>query len=104
MSEQMSIAFDLGMVDEPRARRSDPVTSHQAAASAKELAQQHHILILGALMAGPAGVDRIAATTRLTSYQVSKRMSELERAGAARPTGKTVQSTAGRAQREWERA
>lgn len=101
---QMSISFDLGMVDEPRARRSDPVTSHLAAASAKGLAQQHQILILGALMAGPMGVDRIAATTRLTTYQVSKRMSELERSGAAKPTGKTVLSTAGRAQREWCRA
>ncbi len=88
----------------PRARKSDPVTSHLAAASAKQLAQQHQVLILGALMSGPAGCDRIAAITRLTCYQVSKRLCELQRSGAIKLTGKTVQSTAGRAQREWERA
>ena len=101
----MQFAFDLDSgttyIDPPRARVSDPITSHQAAASAKDLAAQHHILILGALRRGPAGVDRIAAITKLTTYQVSKRMAELERSGAARLTGKTVQSTSGRGQREW---
>ncbi len=91
-------------LDPPRARRSDPATSHQAAASAKDLANQHATQILDALDAGPAGVDRIAALTRLTCYAVSKRMVELQRAGAIKLTGKTVLSTAGRAQREWERA
>ena len=54
----MQFAFDLDSgttyIDPPRARVSDPITSHQAAASAKDLAAQHHILILGALRRGPA--------------------------------------------------
>lgn len=90
------------VLDEPRARRRDPVTSHSAASAAHSLQIDHCCLILGALKRGPAGVDRIAAITKLTTYQVSKRMAELERAGAAKLTGKTVQSTSGRAQREWQ--
>lgn len=93
----------LGFFDDvPRARASDPATSHAAAASAKELSAQHAILILGALMRGPAGKDRIATITRLTGVQVCRRLVELERAKAIRPTGKTVMSTAGRLEREWE--
>lgn len=105
---QLSFELDLdsGRVHrmEPRARNTDPITSHLAAASAKELASQHQILVLGALRRGPAGVDRIAAITKLTTYQVSKRMAELQRSGAIVLTGKTVQSTSGRAQREWATA
>lgn len=93
------LAFEL---DEPRARKSDPATSHEAAISAKELQAQHCRTIVGALKRyGPSGVDRIAALTKLTNYQVSKRMCELERVGHAKPTGKDVMSLAGRAQREW---
>lgn len=96
---QLAMSFD-----EPRARRSDPVTSHLAAVSAKDLAAQHRILILGALGYGPAGKDQIAKLTKLTGVQVCRRLGELERAGAARPTGKTVTSAAGRQEREWCRA
>jgi hypothetical protein len=92
------------ILDAPAARRRDPETSKAAAAAARQVQADHCCLILGALMAGPAGVDRIAALTKLTTYQVSKRMAELERSGAAKLTGRTVQSAAGRAQREWERA
>jgi predicted ArsR family transcriptional regulator len=99
-TEQLS--FDLLCLDAPRARHRDPQTSHAAAADAKDLAKQHAILILGALRYGPAGVDRIAAITRLSPYQVSKRMAELEKSRAIRLTGRTVQSNAGRAQREWQ--
>ena len=92
------------MIAWPTARRTDPAESHAAAASAQDLARQHQVLILGALMQGAAGVDRIAAITKLSPYQVSKRMSELERGGAAKVVpGITVQSDAGRAQRLWER-
>lgn len=94
-------SFELDIGDAPRARWSDPSTSHMAAASAKQLQADHQCLILGALRRGPAGCDRISSITRLTSYQVSKRLSELQRSGAIKLTGKNVQSTAGRAQREW---
>lgn len=86
----------------PLARASDPHTSHAAAASAKQLQADHHCLILGALMRGPAGKDRIATITRLTGTQVCRRLGELETAGLCRPTGKLVLSTAGRKEREWE--
>lgn len=93
------LTFDL---DEPRARKSNPATSHEAAISAKELQAQHCRTIVGALKRyGPSGVDRIAALTRLTSYQCSKRMAELERAGLAKLTGQNVKSLSGRDQREW---
>lgn len=95
------LAFELDIGDVPRARWSDPSTSHAAAASAKDLASQHHILILGALRRGPAGKDRIAVITKLTGVQVCRRLGELERSRAIRPTGKTVTSTAGRQEREW---
>jgi DNA-binding HxlR family transcriptional regulator len=97
----MQMQFDLLCMDAPRARRSDPQTSHAAAADAKDLAKQHAILILGALRYGPAGCDRIASITRLSPYQVSKRLSELEKARAIKLTGRTVKSNAGRQQREW---
>jgi predicted ArsR family transcriptional regulator len=102
-TEQLS--FDLLCLDAPRARRLDPQTSHAAAADAKDLAKQHAILILGALRyCGPSGVDAIARATKLSPYQVSKRMAELEKARAIKLTGRTVPSDAGRAQREWATA
>lgn len=95
----MQIAIDFA----PRAmaRTSDPQTSHAAAASAKQLRADHHCLILGALMRGPAGKDRIAEITSLTGVQVCRRLVELERGGAIVPTGNTVTSAAGRQEREW---
>ncbi len=101
MTEQLSFSLDMDM---PRARATDPQTSHAAAASAKQLQADHICLILGALRRGAAGKDRIAAITRLTGVQVCRRLGELEKAMAIRPTGKTVPSTAGRQEREWELA
>lgn len=86
----------------PAARRSDPATSHAAAAEAHELRARHHALIVECLREhGPLGKDGIAARARLTGVAVARRTVELERAGAIRPTGRTVLSTAGRAEREW---
>ena len=94
---QLSIQFI-----EPMARRRDPRTSHQAAKQARELRSKHHRIILGALKThGPAGKDRIASLTCLTGVAVCRRLSELHRAGIIEPTGRCVQSTAGRAEREW---
>lgn len=86
----------------PAARSTDPGTSHEAALSAKELAERHARIILEALRThGPCGKDRIAALTRLTGVQVCRRLPELQRAGLIEETGKTVTSTAGRKEREW---
>ena len=98
---QLAFNLDLAALEEPRARRRDPQTSHAAAADAKSLAKEHAVKILRALSYGPAGVDRIAARSGLTLAMVSKRMKELEMARAIRLTGREVKSDAGRAQREW---
>lgn len=88
---------------DPAARSTDPATSHQAAAAAKELQARHHRLILAALeQHGPMGKDGIASRTNLTAYQVGKRLTELGRVNAIRLTGRTVPSIAGRQEREWE--
>jgi predicted ArsR family transcriptional regulator len=86
----------------PVARATDPATSHQAAAQARELAADHHRIILAALEAhGPLGKDGIALRTSLTGVAVCRRLTELQRMGRIVPTGRNVQSTAGRAEREW---
>lgn len=97
---QLALTFDT-----PLARSSDPGTSHGAADEAKQLQARHHRIILAALEAhGPAGKDRLAVLTALTGVQVCRRLVELERAGRIKWTGKTVKSTAGRAEREWSLA
>ena len=86
----------------PAARATDPATSHQAAAQARELAQQHHRTILAALeQHGPMGKDGIAARTSLTGVAVCRRLTELQRMGRIAPTGRVVASAAGRSEREW---
>jgi predicted ArsR family transcriptional regulator len=84
------------------ARRTDPATSKAAARAAVELRAQHQALILEALKRhGPLGKDAIAARTRLTGVQVCRRLTELQRDKLIEPTGQTVTSTSGRAEREW---
>lgn len=88
--------------DAPLARNSDPTTSHAAADQARELQARHHRIILACLREhGPLGKDGIAARTLLTGVQVCRRLAELDGLGIAKPTGKTVKSTAGRLEREW---
>lgn len=85
----------------PRARRRDPVTSKLAAA-AVTTAGKHFSLIRDALLRhGPAGKDRIAQLTGLDAHQVARRLPEMRTMGLVGLTGETVQSRAGRAEREW---
>jgi len=73
--------------------------------AADQDAARHHRIILACLEAhGPGGKDRIAALTSLTGVAVCRRLSELAKLKKIVPTGKTVQSTAGRAEREWRLA
>jgi predicted ArsR family transcriptional regulator len=97
------VMLQLSIFDSaPGVRRSDPRTSHEAAASAKDLQARHHRLIVACLKEhGPASKDRIAALTCLTGTQVARRTTELERAGLIRDTGDKARSTAGRAERVW---
>jgi hypothetical protein len=88
--------------DAPRARTSDPDTSHEAAASARELQTRHHRIILKALRAhGPMGKDGIAAVTNLTGVAVARRMSELRNLYLVVETGRRAKSAAGRSETEW---
>ena len=85
-----------------RARNTDPITSWQAAASAKDLAKAHAALILKTLMEqGPLGKDGIAFFAVLDGNQVARRLPEMQRDGLVGLTGKTVKSYAKRQEREW---
>lgn len=99
----MQLAFDLPDIPAPSARRSDPVTSHMAAEHAKQMALDHHVLILRVLRQhGPMGKDGIASRLRgLDGVAVCRRLVELQRKGEIVLTGRHVVSTAGRAEREW---
>jgi len=86
----------------PRARNSDPATSH-AAAGAVTTAAAHYGLIHAALILfGPAGKDKIAALAGLEPSQVARRLPEMRRLGLVGLTGETVQSRSGRQEREWQ--
>ena len=84
------------------ARRTDPVTSHAAAAQSGSLRSEHARRILAALERGPAGASGIAARCGLLSHQVNKRLAELARAARIVETGVTVASSSGRQEREWK--
>lgn len=86
---------------EPKARHTDPITSHLAADSAKDLAKRHHERIIQALANGPCGVGQIADTAGLQPHQVGKRMKELEADGLVCLTGKLVKNKSNRLEREW---
>jgi len=86
----------------PRARNSDPVTSHLAAAQVTTV-DSHYKAIHDALtLYGPAGKDRIAALAGLDPSQVARRLPEMRRLGLVGLTGETVQSYSGRQEREWQ--
>ena len=84
------------------AKRNDPPTSHAAAARVKEFRSHQHAAILEALAAGPAGASRIAERCGLDPHQVGKRLKELEVAGRITLTGRTLASSSGRGEREWQ--
>ena len=85
-----------------RARNTDPITSWEAAKSAKDLAKVHSALILKTLMEqGPLGKDGIAFFAVLDGNQVARRLPEMQRDGLVGLTGKTVKSMAKRMEREW---
>ena len=85
-----------------RARNTDPITSWDAAGSAKDLAKQHSAIILKTLREqGPLGKDGIAFFAVMDGNQVARRLPEMEREGLVGLTGKTVKSMARRMEREW---
>jgi predicted transcriptional regulator len=92
--------FDLPIFN--RVRASDPVTSYEAAESAKDLASKHFGIIVDCLKAhGALGKDGIAQHSGLDSNQVARRLNELSNMGLIELTGRTVKSKSGRNEREW---
>ena len=86
----------------PRARNTDPVTSH-AAANAVDFAGAHYKAIYEALLlAGPSGKDRIANWANLDPVQVSRRIPEMYKMGMVALTGEMVMSRSTRSEREWQ--
>jgi len=92
--------FDLPIFN--RVRASDPVTSYEAAESAKDLASKHFGIIVDCLKAhGALGKDGIAQHSGLDSNQVARRLNELSNMGLIELTGRTVKSKSGRNERVW---
>ena len=91
------------MLDHPRVRNSDPMTSWAAAGSAKDLAKAHAAKIVQCLIEhGSLGQDGIAHHTSLDANQVARRLHELEREGEICLTGNVVKSKSNRLEREWQ--
>ena len=61
----------------PAARATDPPTSHEAAAGAKEFAPSQHDRILEALQLGPASKTELWRRTGIDNVAVARRVSEL---------------------------
>jgi hypothetical protein len=87
--------------DFPRARNSDPATSHAAAAAVTTAAAHYGLIHAALILFGPSGKDRIASLAGLDPSQVARRLPEMRRMGLVDLTGETVQSSSGRAEREW---
>jgi hypothetical protein len=98
---QLSIEFDAP----PRARKTDPATSHEAARRAELFATSHAERIVCALrMRGPSTAHELEPHTRLNYVQIDRRMHELVKAGRIKKTLLTRPTpTGGRAQ-VWELA
>lgn len=91
----MTELFSIPPEVEPRARSTDPATSHAAAAKAKRFAIDHRAAIVGALFL-PGTCYDIARRTGLDHVAVARRMRELIEAGQVRDTGKTAAGANGR--------
>lgn len=91
------------MEDYMLARRGDPETSHTAAQMALPFIGTHAERIELALKRhGPQTVDELTMTTGLNTWQIARRLPELERDGKAYPiAGVARLSMAGRPERVW---
>lgn len=88
----------------PRARRSDPRTSHAAADSMVAGADQHRRRILNHLrLIAPdnATKDEMARACGLDDVQVARRISELVETGLVEASGETRPTATGRAATAW---
>ena len=93
-------AGQLVLFAEPRARRTDPSTSTQAAQAQRSQGVEADILTVVAFY-GPATDDEIAARIPRHAPTVKTARSRLTKRGLLAPTGDTRPSTLGRAQQIW---
>lgn len=97
MSDYYPQTIDYGpLFAPPRARASDPATSHAAAKRAASTAGGHREAIVEALARGPAGQSEIAKRTGLTVAAVSKRLKELRDACRIERCGECRSASGGR--------
>lgn len=73
----------------PRARATDPATSHQAAVRAKRFVYDHASAIVGNCFR-PSTIYDLAKRTGLTEVQVARRMKDIVAGGRLRDTGETA--------------
>lgn len=85
-------------VQAPRARRSDPDTSHAAARAAQTLGSRHahDIVEVMARAAAPLAAEQIADRVGLTSVQVNRRLRELVDLEVIEPTEHRHRNRSGR--------
>lgn len=86
-----------------RARRTDPETSHAAAAKAQEFAESHAGRIhLALIRAGNATGKELAAATGYSMEQVCRRLPDLHTLGLARVSMKDGKTLVRGGARVWE--
>lgn len=72
----------------PRARSTDPITSHMAAAESHKFSGTHAEKILAAIRHQPGQTPEFySSMTGLTVVQIDRRLKEMEGAGLIQPTG-----------------
>ncbi len=92
----------------PRARVTDPVTSHAAASDAKAFSRAHARVVetvleyaRGEALAVEEVARRCPATSPLTSAQVTRAMSQLKNAGKVEDSGERYKNESGSTAAKW---
>jgi hypothetical protein len=103
MTTQTAFAFDTA-VRRPRARASDPETSHDAAQSVERLTEKHEYMLALLRDVGPATDERLFqyAIAVMSESGARTRRSELVAMGLVRDSGKRRKTRSGRNAIVWE--
>lgn len=73
-----TLDLPVSMFDRPRARRTDPTTSHKAGLAARFFANSHKARILDALKThGPRSAHELSLLIGLTVVQIDRRLPEM---------------------------
>jgi len=104
MSERLDQLGGLPMFDAPRARKTDPPTSHAAADSMREGAETQRRMIVDALEYGPMTGDQLDAHYGWPHATANRRLPELRDAGLVVMMTETRETRSGRSARLWRLA